>query len=104
MREPMADSIALVERMGLRSVADLASAVMLLETIRPLGPGPRYALGRLAEGAKLMGICAALRPSRPWIDRDIECPFVLGIVALHCRARWPSASLDALQRRLLASV
>lgn len=81
MREPMADSIALVERMGLPSVAEWASAAMLLETIRPLGPGPRYALGRLAEGAKLMAICTALRPSRPWIDRDIEYLFVLGIVA-----------------------
>ena len=55
MREPMASSIALVERMGLPSVADWAFAVMLLETIRPLGPRPRYALDRLDEGGEADG-------------------------------------------------
>lgn len=90
MADPMAGSTNLIENvMGLPFAPQLAICVMLLETIGAvmlaIGMATRpVALLFLVE---MLGICFALGPTWPWIDRGIEYPVVLGVLSLYMITR-----------------
>ena len=90
MADPMAGSTHLIENvMGLPFAPQWAIGVMLLETggaiMLALGIATRpIALLFLVE---MLGICFALGPTWPWIDRGIEYPVVLGALSLYMVAR-----------------
>lgn len=86
MADPMAGSVRLIENvLGLPFAPQLALFVALLETFGGLavaiGFGTRLFAPMLA--IQMAAICVALGPTYPWIDRGIEYPIILGIVALH---------------------
>ncbi|MGE7990163.1 DoxX family protein [Pseudomonas sp. NPDC089554] len=90
MADPMAGSINLIGNvMGLPFAEELAMLVMLLETLGAM----MLALGllsrpiALAMAVEMVGICYALGPTWPWIDRGIEYPVVLAGVALYIAVR-----------------
>jgi putative oxidoreductase len=90
MADPMAGSIRLIrEVMGLPFAPQLAFLVMLLETVGAL----MLALGLWSRPVALLialqmaGICIALGPTWPWIDRGIEFPFLMGFLALYIGVR-----------------
>lgn len=90
MADPMAGSIRLIrEVMGLPFAPQLAFLVMLLETVGAL----MLALGLWSRPVALLialqmaGICMALGPTWPWIDRGIEFPFLMGFLALYIGVR-----------------
>lgn len=90
MADPMAGSINLIQNvMGLPFAPQLAFLVMLLETIGAvmlaLGLGTR--LVALLIAVQMAGICYALGPTWPWIDRGIEFPVLMGFLALYMAAR-----------------
>jgi putative oxidoreductase len=100
MADPMASSIRLIQEvMGLPFAPQLAFLVMLLETLGAL----MLALGLWARPVALMialqmvGICHALGPAWPWIDRGIEFPFLMGFLALYIAVR--GSGRFALDRR-----
>lgn len=83
MADPMAASARLIEtRLGLPFAPQLALAVAFLEAIggvlMALGLGTR--LVALAFVLEMIGICFALGPTYPWIDRGIEYPIILGLI------------------------
>lgn len=95
MADPMAGSIRLIrEAMGLPFAPQLAFAVMLLETVGALmlmaGVGTRAVA--LLFAFEMIGICIALGPTWPWIDRGIEYPVLMaclaGYVAVRGGGRW----------------
>jgi putative oxidoreductase len=101
MADPMAGSIRLIrEVMGLPFAPQLAFLVMLLETVGAL----MLALGLWSRPVALLialqmaGICMALGPTWPWIDRGIEFPFLMGFLALYIAVR--GSGSFALDRRL----
>ena len=101
MADPMAGSIRLIQdAMGLPFAPQLAFLVMLLETVGAL----MLALGLWARPVALLialqmvGICMALGPTWPWIDRGIEFPFLMGFLALYIAVR--GSGRFALDRRL----
>lgn len=101
MANPMAGSIRLIQDvMGLPFAPQLAFLVMLLETIGAL----MLALGLWARPVALLialqmvGICVALGPTWPWIDRGIEFPFLMGFLALYIGVR--GSGRFALDRKL----
>ncbi|PYD90674.1 DoxX family protein [Pseudomonas syringae pv. pisi] len=105
MADPMAGSTRLIQDvMGLPFAPQLAFLVMLLETIGAL----MLALGWWARPVALLialqmaGICYALGPTWPWIDRGIEFPFLMGFLALYIGVR--GSGRFALDRRLPVSV
>lgn len=52
----------------------------------------------------MVGICLALGPTYPWIDRGIEYPIILLLVALAIAGRGPGQwSLSAPGTRFLAA-
>jgi putative oxidoreductase len=100
MADPMAGSTRLIQDvMGLPFAPQLAFLVMLLETLGAL----MLALGLWARPVALMialqmvGICYALGPTWPWIDRGIEFPFLMGFLALYIAVR--GSGRFALDRR-----
>jgi len=105
MANPMAGSIRLIQDvMGLPFAPQLAFLVMLLETAGAL----MLALGLWARPVALLialqmvGICVALGPTWPWIDRGIEFPFLMGFLALYIGVR--GSGRFALDRKLPISL
>lgn len=105
MADPMAGSTRLIQDvMGLPFAPQLAFLVMLLET----GGALMLALGFWARPIGLLialqmaGICYALGPTWPWIDRGIEFPFLMGFLALYIAVR--GSGRFALDRRLGVSI
>ena len=102
MANPMAGSIRMIgEVMGLPFAPQLAFLVMLLETIG----AAILALGLLTRPIALLmfiemiAISYAMGPTWPWIDRGIEYPVLLGLVALYILLRGGGAySLDSRMR------
>jgi putative oxidoreductase len=105
MADPMAGSMNLIENViGLPLAPQLATFVALLETFGGLavaiGLGTRLFAPMLA--IQMLFISYALWPTNPWIDRGIEYPIILGVVALHISiAGGGTYSLDARMRRQL---
>lgn len=100
MADPMAGSINLIQNvMGLPYAPQLAFLVMLLETVGAL----MLALGLWARlvglliAMQMVGICYALGPTWPWIDRGIEFPVLMGFLALYIAVR--GSGRFALDRR-----
>ena len=90
MANPMAGSVRLIDTvLGLPFAPQIGVAIALLEGVG----GPLLALGvatrafALAFALQMVGICVALGPTYPWIDRGIEYPILLGLVGLVIAAR-----------------
>lgn len=100
MADPMGGSVNLIENvMGLPFASQLAFLVMLLETggsiLLMVGLGTRVVA--LLISLQMVGICYALGPTWPWIDRGIEFPVLMGFLALYMVARGGGSwALDAL--------
>lgn len=90
MADPMAGSINLIGNvMGLPFAPQLAFLVMLLETVGAvmLALGIRTRMVALLFAMEMAGICFALGPAWVWIDRGIEYPVLMGMLALYIAAR-----------------
>lgn len=105
MADPMAGSIRLIQDvMGLPFAPKLAFLVMLRETAGAL----MLALGLWARpvglliALQMVGICMALGPTWPWLDRGIEFPFLMGFLALYIGVR--GSGRFALDRRLPVAI
>jgi len=90
MADPMAASVRLIETvLGLPFAPQLAFLVMLLETAGALmlllGIGTRLVAALFS--LEMLGICLALGPTWAWIDRGIEYPVLLGMLAIYIVAR-----------------
>lgn len=90
MVDPMAGSVRLIETvLGLPFAPQIGVAIAVLEGIG----GPLLALGfatrpiALAFALQMVGICLALGPTYPWIDRGVEYPILLGLVGLAIATR-----------------
>jgi len=98
MADPMAGSINLIRNvMGLPYAPQLAFLVMLLETggAIMLAAGLATRAVALLMALEMAAISYALGPTWPWIDRGIEYPVLMGILALYVAARGGGAwSLD----------
>lgn len=101
MANPMAGSINMIDKvMGLPFAPQLAVLVLLLETIGAV----LLALGLLTRPVALLmtlemiAISYAMGPTWPWIDRGIEYPVLLGLVAFYLTLR--GGGRYALDRRL----
>ncbi|MFK0378510.1 DoxX family protein [Pandoraea sp. NPDC090278] len=98
MADPMAGSINLIQNvMGLPFAPQLAFLVMLLETVGAI----MLTLGLFTRAVALLfvlemvGISYALGPTWPWIDRGIEYPVLMALLAFYIVARGGGAySLD----------
>lgn len=103
MADPMAGSIRLIDQvMGLPFAPQLAFLVILLETVGAValmaGLGTRWVA--LAFVAEMIGICVALGPTWPWIDRGIEYPMLMAALAGYVAVRGGGAwSVDGRRRR-----
>ncbi|WP_233080019.1 DoxX family protein [Rheinheimera soli] len=90
MADPMAGSTHLIQNvMGLPFAPQLAFLVMLLETLGALmlTIGLWSRLVALAITIQMIGICYALGPTWPWIDRGIEYPALMAFLALYIAVR-----------------
>lgn len=101
MADPMAGSINMIGKvMGLPFAPQLAFLVMLLEIIGTV----MLALGLLTRPiavlmtVEMIAISYAMGPKWPWIDRGIEYPVLLGLVALYFVIR--GAGTYSLDRKL----
>lgn len=90
MADPMAGSINLIANvLYLPGAPQLALFVAVLEAVG----GAMLAAGLLTRlvapmvAIQMAFICLALGPTWPWIDRGIEYPFILGLVALFIALR-----------------
>lgn len=86
MADPMAGSVNLIENvLGLPFAPQLALFVALLESFGGLAVAIGFATRLVAPllTVQMAAICLALGPTYPWIDRGIEYPIILGVVALH---------------------
>lgn len=107
MADPMAGSIRLIESvLGLPLAPQIALGIALLEGVG----GPLLAIGigarilALVFALEMVGICLALGPTYPWIDRGIEYPIILGLIGLMIAARGPgSLVLDPILARKTAT-
>lgn len=105
MANPMAGSTHLIgDVLGLPFAAQLSMLVAILEAVG----GIMVAAGLLTRlvaammAIQMLAICYALGPTYPWIDRGIEYPIILGLVALAISIRGGgSASVDRLIGREL---
>lgn len=75
---------------------------MLLETVGALllilGAGTRAVAALVA--LEMVGICLALGPTWPWIDRGIEYPVLMAVLAAYLAVRGAGPlGLDAVWRR-----
>jgi putative oxidoreductase len=85
MANPMAGSVNLIENvLGLPFAPQLALFVALLETLGGLAVAVGFATRLFAPmlAVQMAAICFALGPTYPWIDRGIEYPIILGLIAL----------------------
>lgn len=85
MANPMAGSANLIENvLGLPFAPQLAVFVALLETVGGLAVAVGFATRLFAPmlAIQMAAICFALGPTYPWIDRGIEYPIILGLIAL----------------------
>ncbi|WP_431259026.1 DoxX family protein [Roseateles chitinivorans] len=101
MADPMAGSIRLIDQvMGLPFAPQLAVLVMLLETVgaAALAIGFCTRWVALAFTLEMIGICVALGPTWPWIDRGIEYPVLMAALAAYMVVRGGGAY--AVDRRL----
>ena len=90
MADPMAGSIRLIDQvMGLPFAPQLAFLVMLLETVgaAALAVGFCTRWVALAFTLEMVGICVALGPTWPWIDRGIEYPVLMAVLAAYVVVR-----------------
>ncbi|TCP34229.1 DoxX family protein [Sphingomonas sp. BK235] len=100
MADPMAASVRLIDAvLGLPFAPLLGLLVALLEGVG----GVMLALGLATRplaalvAVQMVAIALALGPTYPWIDRGIEYPIVLGLVAVALAARGGGPlSLDRL--------
>jgi putative oxidoreductase len=108
MADPMAGSTRLIETaLGLPFAPQTALLIALLEGVG----GPLLAIGVATRPLailfllQMIGICVALGPTYPWIDRGIEYPIILGLVAgaIAARGSGPLA-LEASAKRLLPRI
>ncbi len=86
MANPMAGSINLIENvLYLPGAPVLAMLVALLEGVGgvmlAVGLGTRLVAALLA--LEMIGICFALGPTWPWIDRGIEYPVLMFFLAVY---------------------
>lgn len=105
MADPMSGSINLIQNvMGLPFAPQLAFLVMLLETVGALmlAIGLWSRLVALAITVQMIGICYALGPTWPWIDRGIEFPALMGFLALYIAVRGSGAF--SVDRKLKFSI
>lgn len=101
MVDPMASSIHLIrDVMGLPFAPLLAFGVMLLETLGAglLIVGLWTRIVALCFAVEMAGIGYALGPTWPWLDRGIEYPVLMGVLALYMVTRGGGA--HALDRWL----
>ncbi len=85
MTDPLAGSTDLIGTgLGLPFAGELAIFVVLLETFGGLAVAIGFATRLFAPmlAVQMAVICVALGPTYPWIDRGIEYPLVLGVIAL----------------------
>ncbi|WP_420142675.1 DoxX family protein [Sphingomonas sp.] len=105
MADPMAGSTNLIQNvLHLPFAPQLALFIALLETFGGLAIAAGFATRLIAAlfVGQMVAICVALGPTYPWIDRGIEYPIILGVIALviamHGAVAW---SIDtALGREL----
>ncbi|WP_369941058.1 DoxX family protein [Xanthomonas medicagonis] len=103
MQDPMAGSIGLIQNvLGLPFAPQLAFLVMLLENggalMLALGLGTRLVASLIV--LQMTAISVALGPTWPWLDRGIEFPVLMGMLALYILARGGGRhALDAWLRR-----
>ena len=85
MANPMAGSVNLIENvLGLPFAPQLALFVTLLETVGGLAVAVGFATRLFAPmlAIQMAAIGFALGPTYPWINRGIEYPIILGLIAL----------------------
>lgn len=85
MADPLGGSANLIGTvLGLPFATELAILVALLETVGGLAVAIGFATRLFAPmlAVQMAAICVALGPTYPWIDRGIEYPIILGLVAL----------------------
>lgn len=108
MADPMAGSTRLIETaLGLPFAPQIALLIALLEGVG----GPLLAAGiatrplAILFALQMVGICFALGATYPWIDRGIEYPIILGLIAgaIAARGSGPLA-LEASAKRLLVRI
>ncbi|ANH68871.1 DoxX family protein [Mitsuaria sp. 7] len=90
MADPMAGSIRLIDQvMGLPFAPQLAVLVMLLETVGAVALAAGFCTRwvALAFTLEMIGICVALGPTWPWIDRGIEYPVLMAALAAYVVVR-----------------
>ncbi|WP_407529357.1 DoxX family protein [Methylobacterium oryzisoli] len=90
MANPMAGSTNLIANvLHMPFAPQLAYFVMLLETFGSLALAAGLLTRLVAPmfGVQMLAICFALGPTYPWIDRGIEYPIVLGLIALYVSFR-----------------
>lgn len=90
IKDPLGASTHLIETvMGLPFPAQIAMAITLLETFGGLllAAGLLTRLLALAFAFEMIGICVALGPNYPWVDRGIEYPIILGLIGLSIATR-----------------
>lgn len=85
MADPMAGSINLIENvLHLPAAPALALCVALLEGVGgvflALGLGTRLIAAMVS--VQMLAICYVLGPTWPWIDRGIEYPFLMLVLAI----------------------
>lgn len=105
MADPMAGSTHLIQNvMGLPFAPQLAFLVMLLETLGALmlAIGLWSRLVALAITIQMIGICYALGPTWPWIDRGIEYPALMAFLALYIAVR--GSGSFSVDRKLRVSI
>jgi putative oxidoreductase len=105
MADPMAGSTNLIQNvLHLPFAPQLALFIALLETFGGLAIAAGFATRLIAAmfAVQMVAICVALGPTYPWIDRGIEYPIILGVIALviamHGAVAW---SVDTLIGREL---
>jgi len=106
MGDPMAGSLHLIrDALHLPFAPLLAVLVMLLETGGAvlLAAGAVTRLVALAFVGEMLGIGVALGPTWPWIDRGIEYPVLMGLLAGYIAVRgggpWSVDGLWTARRR-----
>ncbi|QAY76490.1 DoxX family protein [Sphingosinicella sp. BN140058] len=101
MADPMAGSVRLIDTaLGLPFAAQIGAAVAILEGIGGalLAAGLATRPLAFAFALQMVGICVALGPTYPWIDRGIEYPVILGLIGIALATR--GGGRFSLDRRL----
>ena len=105
MADPMAGSTRLIETvLGLPFAPQIAFLIALLEGVG----GPLLAAGVATRplaiffALQMVGICLALGPTYPWIDRGIEYPIILWLVAMAIAMR--GSGMFALEPHLVRAL